>query len=67
MDEVSDPQDKCDHNMQFLRTAKWENLGQGYNIEYNRVDTFYCTKCLYHERVVYQESRRQEPDWYKGK
>lgn len=53
----------CDHNFVFLRTAKWTN-DSGYNIQFNRLETFFCSKCLEQKEVRKQEYARETPDWY---
>ena len=57
---------KCQHEFVFLRSAKWAETSGGYNDEYFRLDTFFCSKCLEQKEVKKSECCRATPDWYRG-
>jgi len=56
----------CEHNYQFLRTAKFTDNRGNYNTHFFRVDTFFCTKCLEQKELKKDEYSRDTPAWYMG-
>lgn len=58
--------DKCEHKFVYMESIlRKYPVADGF--EYNRIDLFFCEKCLHQE----QKERRQvkgfnqlEPDWY---
>jgi hypothetical protein len=59
-------EEKCEHQFEFLRTAKWIDNNGGYNSCFCRVDTFFCSKCLEQKEVKKEDWKRDTPDWYRG-
>lgn len=55
---------ECDHVWEHLETIKYTEAG-GYNIQYVRIDTFYCKKCLEYKNIKKDEYARESPEWYR--
>lgn len=55
---------ECQHVYSHLETIKKTNSDGGYNIEYKRIDRFFCQKCLKERETVKSTYSRDKPDWF---
>jgi len=55
----------CEHKWVFQESSYSHSLG-GYNDTFDRVDTYYCEKCLEIKEInAKHENSRGTPYWYK--
>lgn len=55
--------EQCNHSWQHQETIKKTNSGD-YNIEYIRIDRYYCQNCLEIKDLKKSEYSRKCPEWY---
>ncbi len=56
---------ECKHEFAHIETKKWSDSSGGYQIQWVRVERFFCTKCLHQEDKKREEWSRDTPEWYK--
>ena len=55
----------CNHKWVFLQSRKFKEYDGQYNTHYTRVDEFFCDRCLKYKEKVFEDWKRDTPDWYK--
>lgn len=56
----------CEHKWIFQESAYRREPSSGYNDLYERIDTYFCEKCLETKEIVAKhEYSRGKPYWYK--
>lgn len=54
---------ECNHRWQHQETVK-KTHDAGYNLEWIRVDRYYCKNCLDIKELKKSECSRECPEWY---
>lgn len=57
---------ECEHSYTHLETRKWKDTSGPAWPQWNKVKSFYCTKCLDEKEKKDSEYSWHEPEWYKG-
>ena len=55
--------EKCEHKFVFLETIKFQEKST-YQIGWNRIDKYFCEKCLEYKDKQIKEWSRDKPEWY---
>jgi hypothetical protein len=54
----------CEHKWTFIETKTKTKSDGGYNVQWIRVDRFFCEKCLEPRDVIQQDWSREAPHWW---
>ena len=56
----------CEHKWIFQESAYKHELSSGYSDLYERIDNYFCEKCLDQKEIIAKhEYSRGKPYWYK--
>lgn len=55
----------CKHKWVLLQVRKSKEYDGQYNTHYKRVDEFFCDRCLEYREKVFEDWKRDPPDWYR--